>query len=201
MNNGISSIGCIIMASGLSNRFGKNKLTTNFLGHPMIFHILKTTSCFQTRLVLTRTKEIADYCNIYDIPVLLHELPTRNQAISLGVTFLTNKHPELSGCIFCLADQPLLSEPTLQSLYESFQRNPHRIHRAVFEAKEGNPIIFPRRLFSELCTLPDKKGGNFLAKKYPEQVTYVPVQDIYELFDIDTPEDLESLLSYVNQMN
>lgn len=45
-------------------------------------------------------------------------------------------------------------------------------------------------LFNELLNLPEHKGGGFLIKKYPAQVIAVPAQDKYELYDIDTPDDI-----------
>ena len=45
--------------------------------------------------------------------------------------------------------------------------------------------------------LPQGKGGGFIAKKHPAQVVLVPAQDEYELYDIDTPDDLISLSRYL----
>ena len=41
---------------------------------------------------------------------------------------------------------------------------------------------------------------NYLTKKYPEQVRYIPVQDSLELYDIDTKEDLEKLFLRQNNI-
>lgn len=41
--------------------------------------------------------------------------------------------------------------------------------------------------------LPRDKGGSYLAKKYPELVRTIQVQDICELYDVDTADDLEHL--------
>ena len=38
-------------------------------------------------------------------------------------------------------------------------------------------------------------GGGFVAKKYPERIQLVPVQDEYELKDVDTQKDLLILLN------
>ena len=38
---------------------------------------------------------------------------------------------------------------------------------------------------------------SFIAKKYPAQVVLVPAQDEYELYDIDTPDDLIRLSRYL----
>ena len=59
------------------------------------------------------------------------------------------------------------------------------------------PIIIPARYYDELMNLPQGKGGGFIAKKYPAQVVLVPAQDEYELYDIDTPDDLIRLSRYL----
>ena len=41
---------------------------------------------------------------------------------------------------------------------------------------------------------PAGKGGGIVAKKYPAQLHMVTVRDMYELKDVDSPEDLEELL-------
>ena len=56
-------------------------------------------------------------------------------------------------------------------------------------------IILDNKII-ECELLPEDKGGSFLAQKYPAQVKIVPARDKYELYDIDTPEDLVFLSSY-----
>ena len=56
-------------------------------------------------------------------------------------------------------------------------------------------MIFPAEFASELACLPQDKGGGVIAKKYPERVRLVQVQDKYELFDIDTVRDLRQCLN------
>ena len=38
----MSHIGCIVMASGASTRFGSNKLMASFMGKPLIQHVIET---------------------------------------------------------------------------------------------------------------------------------------------------------------
>ena len=52
--------------------------------------------------------EVHDYCQSLGIPVLIHTLPNRNEALCLGLTHMLKRHPDLSGCLFALGDQPLL---------------------------------------------------------------------------------------------
>ncbi len=184
-------IGCIIMASGLSTRFGSNKLLEVFDGSTLIQRILDTTSnLFDKRIVVTRTPEVAEICNQQDISVILHSLPGRNDAVRLGVEAMQ----ELDGLVFCPCDQPLLQKNSLKTMLDYPYIHDDLILRIAFEERVGTPIFFGKKYFEELCNLPDKMGGSYLAKIYPEKVKYVYVKDERELMDVDTPEDLQKLL-------
>ena len=112
-------VACIIMASGLGKRFGSNKLMASFHGTPLIHSVLNVTGSvplFADRLVVTRSREVHDYCQSLGIPVLIHTLPNRNEALCLGLTHMLKRHPDLSGCLFALGDQPLLRPRTLERI-------------------------------------------------------------------------------------
>lgn len=187
-------IGCIIMASGHSARFGSNKLLQDFQGQPLIQYILTTTQdLFAQRVVVTRYEKIAKLCQEQHIPYLLHDKPYLNDTIRLGMAYC--QAPELLGYAFCTSDQPFLHWRSVKSLCESFIKTPYAIQRLAYASSPGNPMIFPADLADELQALPQDKGGGILAKKYPERVRLVQVQDKYELFDIDTVRDLRQCLN------
>lgn len=192
-------IGCVIMASGEGRRFGSNKLTVPFHGKPMITSILESTSgeLFSQRLVVTRHKEIVQISEQAHVPYLLHDLPMQSDTIRLGLEKLLQTAP-LEGCIFCPSDQPLLRRETLETLALSFAKKPEYIFRPGFKETFAAPVIFGKRFFPELLTLPAGKGGSYLLQKYPGQIQTVPVRDAYELFDVDTKEELQTLLQ-INQ--
>lgn len=182
--------GCVIMASGLGRRFGGNKLMADFHGVPMIARALDATRDIPHRVVVTRHQEVAACCTRQQVNVVLHDLPDRSDTVRLGLQAL----PDVDRCIFCPGDQPLLSRQTVQTLALLAAAQPEWILRTAADGQPGAPIAFPRAYFPELSMLPKGKGGSFIAKKYPEQVHEVPVRDPYELFDVDTPEDLMLLL-------
>ena len=165
-------MGCIIMASGHSARFGSNKLLQDFHGQPLIQYVLSATQdIFAQRVVVTRYEKIARLCLEQHIPYLLHDKPYLNDTVRLGMAYCES--PELLGYAFCTSDQPFLR----------------------YGESPGNPMLFPADLAEELRSLPQDKGGGILAKKYPERVRLVQVQDKYELFDIDTVRDLRQCLN------
>ena len=189
-------IGCVIMASGMARRFGSNKLLHDFHGEPMIRRILDSTGQlpFAARVVVTRHSQIADICQVKQIPVILHDLPLRSDTVRLGLTALLRQLPDMDGCMFTASDQPCLKMESIAAMCAAFDAAPDHIYRLSFAGTPGNPVIFPRSTFEELLHLPEGKGGGVIMKRHPELVLGVEATDEMELTDVDTPEILEQLL-------
>lgn len=184
-------LGCVIMASGMGVRFGGNKLMADFHGQPLVQRALAATQgIFSRRVVVTRHADVAALCTEMGVEALVHALPHRNDTVRLGLEALG----DVDGCLFCPGDQPLLRRDTVCSLALCGADDRENIFRAAWGDAVGSPVLFPRWTFAQLHTLPEGKGGGYVAKKYPERVHTVPVQDAYELCDVDTPEDLIRLL-------
>lgn len=179
-------VGCVIMASGLGKRFGKNKLMAEFHNKPLINYILDATAnIFTKRVVVTRHEAIADLCKGKNVEVILHSMPHRSDTIRLGLEHLLDtKH-----CMFCTADQPLLKQDTIAALALFAQKAPSNIIRPIFEDTLGSPVIFPQSTYDELLHLPEGQGGGYVIKEHTDLVQYLAINDKNELEDIDTPED------------
>ena len=185
------TVGCVIMASGLGTRFGGNKLMADFHGQPMIVRALAATEeLFDRRVVVTRHADVAAFCQARGVETVLHDKPYRSDTVRLGLEAMG----DVGGCLFCPGDQPLLRRETVAALVSAWKEEPDAIWRTGFGEEPGAPILFPKWTFGELLTLPQGKGGGFLAKKYPERVRVLPVRDKYELMDVDTRETLMELL-------
>ena len=72
-----------------------------------------------------------------------------------------------------------------------------RIWRTSFDGVPGAPVLFPSWAFDELRSLPRGKGGGFVAKTHAECVRTIEVSSEWELFDVDTRDDLEQLQTHV----
>lgn len=200
MDGNFLPVGCVIMASGFSKRFGENKLMCDFDGRTLIAHILDTTAeaDFAKRVVVTRYKEVAKLCVHYDTDVILHKLPYKNDTVRLGLSHLLAYEKSeafsgapMAGCLFCPADQPLLSAGSIRNMLAAFYQNPENIYRLSYGETAGSPILFPKSMYGELLCLPEGKGGAFLLDAQPDrQVIRIPARNPYELYDIDTRKDL-----------
>lgn len=186
----IKPLGCVIMASGLGNRFGGNKLMADFHGEPLICRALATTEgLFVRRVVITRHIDVAQLCRTRGVEAVLHDLPHRSDTVRLGLDSIG----DMAGCLFCPGDQPLLRRETVAELISAWENSPEFIWRTAFAGTPGSPVLFPRWAFPQLRSLPDGKGGGFVAKQHPEQVRTLSVLNPYELMDADTREDLTVL--------
>lgn len=208
---------CIIMASGLGKRFGSNKLMTPFCGKPLIGSVvdtIKSVSFFDEVLVLTRSQEVKNYCDQVGTKVLIHDLPNRNEAVSLGLGHLLEKMPDLTGCLFALGDQPLLKSNTVERMcmrfneikLDSWKSSPiiqaccikmEKSSDSAASVTVGSPILFDSKFFDELFHLPEKSGGSYVLRNHHEHVRYVAADSPMELTDIDTPDDLENLKHFI----
>lgn len=72
-----------------------------------------------------------------------------------------------------------------------------RIWRTSFDGMPGAPVLFPSWAFDELRSLPRGKGGGFVAKAHAEYVRTIEVSSEWELFDVDTRDDLGQLQTHV----
>ena len=186
--------GCVIMASGLGKRFGSNKLMADFDGKPMIERaLIATDGIFSERVVVTRSEEVALYCEKRGVRVILHSLPNRNDTVRLGLLAMA----ETDGCLFCPGDQPLLSRKTVAALALAARNDKTGIFRPAYGETEGAPVLFPRSVYGELLKLPEGKGGGAVIKKHPDLLCRITAENPYELMDADTPEQLASLLSQI----
>lgn len=230
IDNTFSSISCIIMASGMSKRFGTNKLLASFNNNTLFENAINISRfvSFGKTLAVTRHDELVQICEREHIHCIKHNMPYRNDMVHLGVSHIIKesccqKNNCTQGILFLPSDQPLITKTSLQLLcllfvyynnsyftcnstdkssnannnYFNNNNNNNKICRLAFNENAGAPVIFPECHYNELLTLPQGKGGGFIAKKHPAQVVLVPAQDEYELYDIDTPDDLIRLSRYL----
>lgn len=188
--------GCIIMASGMGTRFGSNKLMANLDGMPLIAHAIRATDgLFAKRVAVTRHEDVAQLCRSLGVAAILHDEPLRSDTVRLGMQ-------AMDGCdtvTFVQADQPLISADTLAALLRSAEERPELIWRVGYRGTPGAPVLFPAWAFDELRALPPGKGGGFVAKARAQSVRCVEAASKWELFDVDTVQDLEALQAHIEQ--
>lgn len=181
---------CIIMASGSGTRFGGNKLMAELGGVPLAQHALRATEGhFAERVVVTRHADVAQLAENLGARAIVHNRPRRSDTVALGMDAL----PHCDTVTFFQADQPLIAAQSIAALLHAAEGGPEFIWRTSFEGSPGAPVLFPAWAFEELRHLPQGKGGGYVAKEHADSVRFVEVASPWELFDVDTVEDLRIL--------
>jgi len=183
-------VGCVIMASGKSVRFGENKLFAELDGKSFLQRVLELTEgIFIKRVVVTRNAEAAAYCKQRNVDVIIHDFPYRSDTVRVGTEYMEN----MDGILFCPCDQPMLRRESLLKLRNAFSFEGKSLLRLAYGKKSAMPALFGKAYYRELKNLPEGKGGAFILRNHLMDVEEIQVSDEWELFDVDTKEDLEEL--------
>lgn len=183
---------CLIMAAGNASRFRANKLAAEFDGKPLIRHALEAvpSALFSRVAVVTQYPQVMALAQEFGFEAM--ENPHPDYGISYTIRLGTEALADCPAILYMVADQPLLSQDSVQRVVTAWQAQPDRIAGASHNGKRGNPNIFPREFYPELLALTEDHGGSTVIRAHPER--FLPVEVAQEqLTDVDTPQALENL--------
>jgi molybdenum cofactor cytidylyltransferase len=187
-SRGTRLIAGILLAAGLSTRFGRQKLLEPYRGELLV---RKTARCFLD-------------AGLHPVVAVVSTEPAFGDALAgLALTMVENAHPEdgisgsiaiglralpktIDGALVGVADQPYLTPEAVEALVRAFL--PGRIVVPLFGDHRGNPPIFDRRFFAELMQLRGDRGGQVVVNAHPNVVIEVSLAEGIGA-DVDRPED------------
>jgi molybdenum cofactor cytidylyltransferase len=178
----------ILLAAGLSTRFGRQKLLQPYRGELLV---RKTARCFLDAglqpVVAVVSTDPAFGDALAGLPVIMVENPNPEEGISGSISIGLRALPETSSAaLIGVADQPYLTADAIQELLNAF--TPGRIVVPRFGDHLGNPPVFDRRFFLDLMQLRGDRGGQVVVNAHPEAVVEVSLaEEIGD--DVDRPED------------
>jgi len=156
-------IAAVVLAAGLSTRFGGDKLLYPYAGKPLAAHIADTLAS----LPLTWRVAI-----VPPVPSLrgnvfaergfdLVENPDPSQGMGSSLALGAQRALELGAeaLLVCLADMPHVSAEHLGRLLAAGDTD---VVATSFDGSRGPPVLFPRRLFLDLVALSGDHGARHL---------------------------------------
>lgn len=183
-------VGCILLASGFSRRFGGDKLLSPLDGAPLYrraFTALPAT-LFQGAVVTSRFPEILEYGRSQGYEARAN--PDADEGVAAGIRLGLVGMEALDGVLFAVCDQPWLTSESVQRLLAEFYAAPQFITALGWDGKKGNPVIFPASLILELQALTGDNGGSAVIKRHADRLRLVEAGSAEELRDVDTRGDL-----------
>lgn len=181
-------IGCVIMAAGASERFGRDKLLQPLGGRPLLTHALEALprERFERIVAVTRSGEVAALCEDAGIRSVTYSGGPQSETVRLGIARMSG----LNGCLFLLGDQPLCSRRSLEAMLSEFEAHPDCVIRLSYKGSAGSPVLFPAALFGALAEIEGDRGGMAAARKAGAEMRLVEAGGPQELWDVDTPQTL-----------
>jgi len=196
----------IILAAGLSTRFGRPKQLMDLNGKPLIEWVVD--ACLSSRLdkivvVLGHdAPQIASNLSLKykdrRITTIINPQYKNGMSQSLR-TGLANVMKDFPSVMFLLGDQPLVSSTLIDRLLESFWESEKDLCVPVHKDTRGNPTLFSSKFYKHLLNVSGDIGAREIIQAHPEAVLLVEAKDPLPFFDIDTEKDLEALIAILKK--
>lgn len=186
------NIDAIILAAGLSTRMGCNKLLLPYKGKAILQHTIDLVAAlpFHSYTLVSREETLAGLRLPAKFRALLNPAPESGQSSSMRLGLAQAGG---DGFIFFQGDQPLLDEATVRSVLALADENSIVVPR--HGAVPGNPVFFPGKLKAELMAVEGDRGGRSVRDRHAGICKYVDVPSPAPMWDVDTREKYEILLS------
>ena len=196
-------IAAVILAAGSSRRFGAgNKLLAEVGGKPLLLRVIEAVEdAGLDPLVVVTGHEAEQVTATVAAPTRrmvynAQHLDGIGTSIAAGVTALDEA---CVGVLIAQGDMPALDAVVVGTLVSAFVAGgcEHITCPRLADGRQGNPVIWPRRLFTELRALRGDRGAKRLIAAEGEQVIAVPMAGPAAAVDIDTPDELAAFIASV----
>lgn len=187
----------LIPAAGASRRMGgKDKLTEDVGGKPLLRHVVETALATGAPVFVTLPLgATARQAALAGLSAQLVDIPDADQGMSRSLAqgsmavASTNPGPE-DGLMVLPGDMPGFTPEALGLMIHRFQAAPDVILRGSSASGiAGHPVIFPRAIWPDLQVLHGDEGGRSLLRRHAGRIRLIPLPDNMALIDLDTPDD------------
>jgi len=208
-------LSAILLAAGLSQRMGEDKLLLEYKGKSLLQHALDLLEEIPAaeKIVVTSDARSEKVQIPQGVRLLINAHPEKGQceSIRIGVEGVLNSQGEQSNTaapdtpptsiLFLTADQPKLKPSDLRPFLEASKENPDKIIYPLIDNQPNSPTIFPSRFFNDLMKLAThsapkarQNGGKAIRDSNPEHCLPIIPQNPQNFIDIDTTEDYDALI-------
>lgn len=184
----------VVLAAGMSRRFGSNKQLHKIDGVPMVRKVaaLARAVCGNNTLLIVG----------YDHHCVTAAADGECQFIAINEDFADGIGSSIAcaakslafsadAMLILLADQPLINVEHLNDVLSAWSGDDEEIIATSFSGVQGPPVLLPRSLFPRLAKLSGDSGARDLLHDSQCRLSFVHFEPA--AVDIDSPEDLKKL--------
>lgn len=184
----------ILLAAGLSKRFGSNKLLFNIENQPLV----RRTACCLLNAGLADLMVIVGHQADQVVEVLTN-LPVRcliNQQYQLGRMSSVhvgweNLPDDAEGVLICPADLPLLEVMDVQKIISAYQRSHKSLIIPYFNQQRGHPIIISAEHRQAILNYLPRGGCRSFIADHPQLVQPLEMDSSNIITDLDEQQDID----------
>ena len=197
----LKKVAGIILAAGKSTRMGRLKQLLLIDQRPLITIVVENALASKLDIVTLvlgfQAERIKTALGPFICQKRLKVIVNRefekglSSSLIVGLRSIENTHDAV---MFILGDQPLVAPHHINAIIDRYNSSDADICFPDYGEKHGNPVLFDRRLYSELTQLHGDKGGRILLQKQGVRIIGVNIEDIGQNLDIDTEADLKRVL-------
>ncbi|MCY3737969.1 MAG: nucleotidyltransferase family protein [Gemmatimonadaceae bacterium] len=186
----------VLLAAGRSRRMGRPKQLLPIDGITMIEAVITRVRPHVDHLVVVighAAEEVAPLLRPHGVRVAVNEEVDRGMLGSVKCG-LRAAGTRCRGYLFCLGDQPGLTDSVVQAVLTAAASSEKGIVIPSYSGRRGHPVYLSRRYYHEILGLDERSGLNALTGSRPSDTLEVPVADPAVLEDVDTPADYARML-------
>lgn len=192
MNSGLDRIGVMVLAAGLSRRYGEqNKLLRRIDGESMgrrVVSLFEGLGFGALVVVLGHEAELVGK-EFAGLQVKTEYNPRFEEgmggSIATGIKAISAY--DVDAALVCVADLPDLKEACIRSVCEAFRHaGSYRVAIPCFKGIRGHPVCLPRRMFGELAGLSGEEGAKQIIAADGHDPVFVEQEESGCVLDVDT---------------
>ncbi len=192
--SGKARVAGVVLAAGLSRRFGGEKLLARLGGRPLGGWAVRAAleAPLSQVIVVTRPELRAALVGPEEpVRLVINHAPAEGQSGSLGLG-LAAVEPRASHALFLLADQPLVDAALIARFVDAAGDG---AELAALDGEGGSrpPALFARRFFGQLLSRSGDAGGREIMAAHAGDIRLMAAIPPEAAWDVDSPEDLARL--------
>lgn len=180
----------IITAAGMSTRQGKNKLLIRLCNETIIEKTINNllNNNLDIFVIVGYQKELIvsiltdRFRNDIQIIENMDYKSGIASSLKAGIRAAGENYDYFG---FCNGDKPFIKVKTIESMLKYLLDNQPKILVPIYQEASGHPTFFLKEFIKDFGLISGDTGGREVIEKYPNAVTYLPINDEGIILDMD----------------
>jgi molybdenum cofactor cytidylyltransferase len=190
--------GGIILAAGMSKRFGKTKQLHELGGSTILSMVIDASIKSDLDVIVLvlghESEAIKASLGSRLIEPRLTTVINPDYALGMSTSLqrgLTEVKDRVPSIMVLMGDQPLISHETINRILQAFRSAGKDICIPVFKGKNMQPVCISSRFYDEIFNVTGDMGARKVIRDNPDAILSLEMDEEDGFIDIDSKEDLE----------